>query len=341
MANDPRMLPSQVPPTRRRPIPRNDCTAAAVWLTVPLSLALAFAPEAAGESVVYEGFAYETGDLNGRDGGQGDWSNSWNHSGGFRAGPDWQVTGAGLEYTDAGGRSLVTSGGAIEADPGGIATEFNATRPWDTTGHMDDGNTLWFSYLFQRSEGSHGQHLYILGSGSFRNGAGPFIGSSNSHIQARIQQSTSDMDTGGNLPFTLDDAHLVVGRITFSDDTGEDELRYWLDPELDAVPLDGASNSGATTGDVSATWSNFFVRNSGNGIARLDEIRIGTDFASVAPSDVSLPPTIIPTPGAVAMGLAMLGGIGATRPRRRHATVCGSPLDNIPGKTTAPLTRAG
>ena len=262
---------------------------------------------ARAELLAYEGFEYDAGPLTGQDGGQGAWTDPWVQGGGFGGGSDWQVDAPSLSYTDSAGRTLVTTGGAARADAGDDNIQFLANRPWDTTGHRDDGDVVWFSYLFNHSSGDTADiRIFVLGSGNFAAGAGPFISSSNTDIHVRIQQNTSSIVTGGYNPIAHDQDHFLVGRFTFSDE-GEDELRYWLDPDLDAIPLDTAPNSGAVTGTIPTGWTDFYMRHaSGPGTDMMDEIRIGTDFNSVV--------AIVPEPAA-ALSLVLPGTLVLLRRR--------------------------
>ncbi len=142
----------------------------------------------------------------------------------------------------------------------------------------DDGDVLWFSFLFNRSSDTAPDiHFYFVGNGGLNSGMGVFLNTSN-QIAARI-----NAQTGGHMVFSLGENHFVVGRITFSND--QDEVRFWLDPELDQVPLDTASNSGASSAAVNpASWNNVYLRHVGLAAHKIDEIRLETDFFSVAPS---------------------------------------------------------
>lgn len=281
------------------------------------SLLLVFCMVSVGRAdlIAYEGFDYANGDLRGEegeenDGGEGDWTGPWSAGSGSGDGFSWQVGPPSLGYTDSGGRALVTTGRSVEADGG----EHRETRPWNTAGHKDDGDVVWFSFLFGSNTGpSAGHHIFIVGE-NHDNGMGVFINETT--ISARINNQGVAFG-GGHKFFTAGEDHFVVGRITFSD-AMEDEVRFWLDPELDAIPLDTAVNSGATSVAVDASgWSNLYIRKFGSGVDLLDEFRIGTDFFSVVP---------VPEPSSLAfVGLAALVALmghvsrrkGSRRPNER------------------------
>jgi hypothetical protein len=260
--------------------------------------------------IVYEGFDYADGDLRGEDGGEGEWVTEWHSGQGFGSGDTWQVGQPSLSYTDSGGRILPTAGGAARADDGGAGNmEFREARRWDTTDQIDDGDVVWFSLLFNRtSENTTGNHIWILGDAGLPDGIGVFINPTN--IGARIQVSGT-VHSAGHKSFTVGEDHLVVGRMTFSDSM-DDEVRFWLDPELDAIPLDTAPNSGAVSAALNqAGRTGFYMRQSNSpGVTVIDEIRIGTDFFSVVGV------TVVPEPSSFVLLLGATLGMLQRRPDR-------------------------
>ncbi len=265
--------------TRRRLHgPSLGVTGSALWVMLSAASLGLVAGQAGAELIAYEGFEYDAGDLRNQNGGVGDWTSAWGRGSGFGSGASWQVGPPSLSYTDSGGRTLRTRGGAARADAGDVSKEFRETRSWNAAAYNNDGDELWFSFLFHRSgDNTSGVHFYIAGSGGLHNGLGVFLGTFS--LSARINSSSA-----GYRSFSPDEDHFVVGRITFSD-TEDDEVRYWLNPDLDRVPLDTASNSGVNHAAVSAaSWNRLYMRHPNNpGRDMIDEIRLGTDFFSVAP----------------------------------------------------------
>jgi hypothetical protein len=265
--------------------------------------------------IAYEPFDYADGDLRNEDGGEGEWITEWHSGQGFGSGDTWQVGQPSLSYADSGGRTLPTAGGAARADDGGAGNrEFREARRWDTANQIDDGDVVWFSFLFNRTSGNDsGNHIWILGDAGLPNGFGVFINPTT--ISARIQVN-GVVNSSGAESFTLGDDHLVVGRMTFSDSM-DDEVRFWLDPELDTIPLDTAPNSGAVSAALNqASRTGFYMRQFNSpGVTAIDEIRIGTDFFSVVGA------VAIPEPSSLAyVGLATaLVLIGRAAKRYRSA----------------------
>ncbi|HEX6961302.1 MAG TPA: hypothetical protein VF175_05500 [Lacipirellula sp.] len=292
------------------PHPRAAATLSAKAISVLISLvALCTATRASAALIAYEGFDYADGDLRGESGGEGQWQSAWIQGQGFGSGDTWQVGQPSLGYTDSGGRPLPTSGGAARADVGGAGNmEFREARTWDSFDYNDDGDVVWFSFLFNRSSGNtSGNHLWIIGDAGLSNGIGVFINPTN--IGARIQVDFT-VYSAGHKSFTVGEDHLVVGRITFSD-LMDDEVRFWLDPELDAIPLDIALNSGAVSAALDQTNKNAFYMRQFNspGVTTIDEIRIGTDFFSVVR---------VPEPSSI--GFAAAAGMIATLFRSKRLT---------------------
>jgi hypothetical protein len=253
--------------------------------------------------IAYEPFDYADGNLRGEDGGEGEWVSQWIQGQGFGTGDTWQVAQPSLSYADSGGRTLPTAGGAARADDGGAGNmEFREARTWDSFDYNDDGDVVWFSFLFNRtSESTSGNHIWIIGDAGLPNGIGVFINPTN--VGARIQVDMT-VYSAGHKSFTVGEDHLIVGRITFSD-LMEDEVRFWLDPELNEIPLDAALNSGAVSAALNQTNKNAFYMRQFNspGVTTIDEIRIGTDFFSV----VGVPE---PSSLVLAAAAAMAGRIG-------------------------------
>jgi hypothetical protein len=257
---------------------------------------MAFGPHRSEAALIaYEPFDYADGNLRNESGGEGEWLNPWHAGQGFGSGDTWQVGQPSLSYTDSGGRTLPTAGGAARADDGGAGNmEFREARPWDSFDFNDDGDVVWFSLLFNRTSGhTSGNHIWIIGDAGLPNGIGLFINPTN--VGARIQVN-SMVFSAGHKSFTVGEDHLIVGRITFSD-LMDDEVRFWLDPELNEIPLDAAPNSGAVSAALNQTNKNAFYMRQFNspGVTTIDEIRIGTDFVSVVG---------VPEPSALALAFA-------------------------------------
>ena len=102
-------------------------------------------------------------------------------------------------------------------------------------------------------------------------------------------------------------SYLVLGRITFSDTSGQDRLEVWLNPPLTGTP-------GTPLFNVTGTWvdpgvNNSFYMNKYDPPDRsIAEIRLGTTLADVTP---------VPEPAALGL-LAPAALAGWWFGRRRH-----------------------
>ena len=224
--------------------------------------------------IIQDQFDYATGSLNGRNGGQG-FSAAW------QATSEIVVTSPGLTY---GG--LQTSGNAITGLNSG-----SMLRRFSNTGLTGDGATYWFSVLFAAPEATASTATAI--PSFFSDAAGGNGQSSGFAVSFNPQSRTSaymDARIGGTrLAFTdvpgtnyYTGSYLVLGRITFSDTSGQDRLEVWLNPPLTGTP-------GTPLFNVTGTWvdpgvNNSFYMNKYDAPDRsIDEIRLGTTLAAVTP----------------------------------------------------------
>ncbi len=237
-------------------------------LTAILALSAANVP---GALILYDGFKYVgNGDLAGSYGGSGMWAGTWKPDGTSMTLAD------GLTYP-----GLPTVGGAVE-DSHPTAPLANY-RSWSSDAYTADGSELWFSFLFAtHTPGSSGGaefRLHPVGGTNLNAGSGVYIWGNNT-ISVRMEGTNSTED---RLNYARGATNLVVGRLDFSDTAGEDSIRVWVNPALDAAPITGGVG---VTGDFSAT-SNVYMRGGSTWIGSVDEFRMGTTFNSVVASPVN------------------------------------------------------
>lgn len=253
-----------------------------------------------GAAIAYDGFDYATGSsLGDKNGGSGKWTSAWVQPSGQTA----PSIASGLTYTDlATGKALDTNGGSAQ-DNGSSALV--AVRAWDSTGLTSDGSTIWFSTLFNSSTtASSDVRVYFTGASAsdFTNvGAGLFAASGGPTVAARINASTSS-----TLSYTRGETTLVVGRITFSDTAGQDEVRVWVNPSFTSVPSDASGV--AVLGTINASnYDRLSFRQGSPWQGFVDELRMGETYFDVVPEPASL---------------AIVGvvGIGLLRRHRRVLT---------------------
>ena len=233
------------------------------------------------ETTAYEGFEYTIGDsLTGLDGGTG-WSSAWTTNGG---------TGgnivAGLSFIDETGNQLVRNGGAYSVNAARFF--YQTIRDTNLTFGAAD-TTIWTSFIIQQASISSGTNYavttlgtgYSFGSNAMIAGIG---GTTGRPFIADFYASS-----GGVSDFTITtlpgESVFIVLRFDFAA-VGNDTLSLWVNPIL-----------GTESGEPLLTYSgkNYASIISGLTLAHgdnrsfvYDELRIGTDFASVTPirSDV-------------------------------------------------------
>ena len=272
--------------------------AALVLFAQALGLPPMIRPTAAA-IIIQDQFDYAAGSLNGQNGGQG-FTTAWQASG------DLVVTSPGLTYG-----ALETSGNAITGLNSG-----SMLRLFDNTGLTGDGASYWFSVLFAAPEATAGSATAI--PSFFSNAAGGIGQVSGFAVSFNPSSRTSvymDARIGGSILDSADvpgadfyaGSYLVLGRITFSDTSGQDRLEVWLNPPLTGTP-------GTPLFNVTGTWvdpganNSFFMNKYDPPDRSIDEIRLGTTLADVLP---------VPEPTATWLLVPLaLAGWRYSRPRR-------------------------
>ncbi len=260
--------------------------------------------------LAYDGFDYAAGNVNGENGGTG-WDSAWTSS----ASPVYGnvVTGTTLGYT-GGSISLSGSGTALSITGGGaglLNRDFVGTAT---------GGEIYFSLLFQAVSGSGNEfsHFYLSNDPDQFNsgGVGDFSTSAgNSDFGARVNNGATDTTVASSVSYTTGTTYLLVGRLS-TDGTGGasadiiDQVELWVNP-TSLTPGTANATVNATTGLPLGDLVNFSTRTvnfASPDEILIDELRIGTDFASV----VTVPE---PTTGL----LMILGGTSLFALRRRLA----------------------
>lgn len=262
-------------------------------------------------ATIYEPFSQAAGDLNGKAGGTG-LSGNWATN---NTGLDI-VSPTTLDYGD-----LDNTGGQVNMpNNAGIWASVSTSTALSTADLLDDGATLWFSYVFQKTSngGSNEQSGFAFGTervnpafnGLNLSTAGDAFGvftNSSSVIASSWANSTGR--TGGtgtaNLQ-ALGTATLVIGKIVWNANSSLADTLTVYTRALDDIatePNSGGSTRSAILNQTAFDTISFGQRNSG-GTQFYDEIRFGATFADVSP---------IPEPSA-----ALLGGLGMVVLLRRR-----------------------
>jgi hypothetical protein len=231
---------------------------------------------ARADLTAYEGFDYNVNEsLTGLDGGIG-WSSAWTTNGGLGG-----IVVKGLTYSDVNGNQLVRSGGAYAVNS---AQHFYQTiRDTDLTFGTAE-TSVWLSFIIQQASISTGTNYatgtigtgYSFGSNAMIAGIGgptayPFINSF-------YASSGGIADT--SLTMLSGESAFLVLRFDFST-SGNDTLNLWYNPTLDNLP--GEPLLMLSSKNYASVISGLTLAHGDNRSFIYDEIRIGTDFASVAP----------------------------------------------------------
>ena len=162
---------------------------------------------------------------------------------------------------------------------------------------------------------------YTLGlaTGNTNYAAVIFVRASGGGYELGIANRSNGTPTYHSTVYSLNSTVFLVASYEFVTGTGNDVSSLWINPAPatfgeTAIPTATVTHTGGT--DMTAI-SQFLVRGAaGSPVGLLDELRVGTTWASVTPPE----PTVIPEPSAYAavLGLGALVGL-VLRRRYRSA----------------------
>jgi hypothetical protein len=282
-------------------------------------------PSARAVLLAYEGFDYGVGSsIIGQVGGYG-FANAWqnNNSG---AGSSSVTVSGSLGYVDSTGHILYGSGNSALFS-GSTSANNNAVPNRDLviargTGATDGGST-WISMLVQRQGTAttdptnpyrRGAAVTFYNGGAERFGVGMNSNSPTNAVGLTIQGNVNQIRQTG-VPFNQ--LNLVVVRIDHAAGTN-DNAYIWVNPANLSVTPDVSTAITNSVGQFDFTFNRLQLFVGGtNGATQptallaVDEIRVGTDFADIAPWI----PVTVPEPSVVALG--GLSGLALLIFRRR------------------------
>lgn len=262
--------------------------------TTPAEIQISLDGPAPGNAVLYEPFDYETGALNGKDGGIG-FAGPWGKT--LR---DPQVTGANNDWG-----SLPTLGNRVNSNSWSAMT-----RPIGTTlnnaGLMDDGSTLWFSYVMDiegqnltnldfnfalcsdRFDNNYGDRINLLsgeGIGVGNITAGRIRGAYWQNSDADSIAERTLADTSLQLDDTYNARALIVGRIDWGADENAPEQLTLYAPGTDLTPGTPILDSWETAALDQSLFDTLSVEWKDDAPS-IDEIRFGTSYDDVIGADL-------------------------------------------------------
>lgn len=246
--------------------------------------------QASAALVVYDGFEYDISDSAALS-GKGSAGNGWVGS--------WAINGSGATIVED---NMSYSAGSIHINGGNqavrIANNNDAlfTRQFQTIGNTT-GEDVYFSFLFKEVSGtpssSNGDWLNFwvsedadrANSGGIGKTSGPrYLGAA-----ATNANSNDRYYTQASSEFNQGETYFLVGRIsrdgsTTAGENGFDRVELWINPtSTDLGEADVIADYNISIDDE--TGFSFFglrtVNISGTDDYRFDELRIGTDIASV------------------------------------------------------------
>jgi hypothetical protein len=253
---------------------------------------------AADTLYAYESFDYFIGSsLAGQSGGSG-WAGTWASN----AGTNSAAIVAGLEYTDAAGQVLVTSGGATRTS----SSVFFAQETRNTTKQFGEaGTSVWVSFLIQQVPNPSAGTSYgvlALGQGLTFGSNAMYGGVVATNSRVGTFYSATEFQNSA-VTVAADSVSFITLRYDFAS-SGNDTINLWINPLLSA-PLDAPDVSGSFR-NYSSAFTGVTLAYGDNKSFVYDEVRVGSTYSAV---------TAVPEPQTLILLLAGLAVI-ATRGQR-------------------------
>jgi uncharacterized repeat protein (TIGR02543 family) len=156
------------------------------------------------------------------------------------------------------------------------------------------GTTLWFSYMIRPGDAGQRQRVGLLkGTGETYSDADNAVNVFQNAGTWKMIMLTSTQDTG--VAVTSTQTYFMVMRLQMGGATNTSSVHLWVNP-TNSILGGAAPDLGTATASATATNANFkfgrlhWYPGSAANHGRLDEVRIGTTFASVTPVPLSSGP---------------------------------------------------
>jgi len=255
--------------------------------------------------IAYEGAAYgASGVLDGLAGGF-NWQTAWNGNN--------DVAESGLLYTNGMFMLLTTGNRLLTESWAGESRRTLATNGFPNmlvnNAFAPDGTSIWYSFLIRQENQAWDTSYGGVYLANTANSDTLYIGKGWEVPLWRVEAGSNVTIPGHQT--TNGQTYLMVTRIDFK--AGNEDVRVWVNPPLQAAaPSDAAAT---LFSGKNFTFNQMFIA-CGTAVFSIDELRVGTTWASVAPY------AEIPEPGMV----VVLGGAGLLlyRRRARQAGLSGS-----------------
>jgi hypothetical protein len=224
-----------------------------------------------------DAFAYAVGPLPGNNGGSG-WGGSW-------SGADIDVVGSSLSHPSGG---LITTGGAAQLNPTSPFASAQAVRNLSSS-LGDSDETIWVSFLIKPLDlGAVSYFGITIGS------AGDPVLPDPTRLFVGYYGTNYNMNSWGHLTDNVDVPGVVSGQTTFlvlALDifvSGNETATLYVNPTPGLAAPDVAGSTPKSDLDL-GTFNTLTVsggRGLGTNHSQLDEIRVGSTYAEVAPVPV-------------------------------------------------------
>ncbi|AHF94227.1 hypothetical protein OPIT5_08735 [Opitutaceae bacterium TAV5] len=233
--------------------------------------------------LVEETFTYPAGSLYGKSGGSGFSQNWWGGSNGTGA---WTVENNAAKISGNNDTWAIRNVSPVSETGFYFSCELGVDTLTGVTGSFRD------------------VVIISVGGGTFSTGVA--FNTWGYGIQASIAGQNYNLTASQAIQST-GMTYTIVGHYTFSESTGQATLALWLNPEDGTSGFIHEVSWTATAATVSRITLQRYDNGSRSGIASttFDNIRIGTEWADVAPTQVPEPGTWAAIAGGLLLGLAV------------------------------------
>lgn len=177
----------------------------------------------------------------------------------------------------------------------GLASPTGNRVSWDT-GNIQEAlkavtsqssGTVYYSFAFQLTAlPTTATYSFALGTGNTNYAAPVWLQASGSNFNIGLSNRSNSTPNYAIGTYSLSTTYFLVGSYTFNSGTGDDASSLWIDPISSSFGADTAPTPSltATGGTDMTAISQFLIRGAaGSPSGIMDELRIGTTWASVTP----------------------------------------------------------
>ncbi|MGH8047275.1 MAG: PEP-CTERM sorting domain-containing protein [Chthoniobacterales bacterium] len=200
------------------------------------------------------------------------------------------------------------------AAPTGNKVSYSAGNIQEALGALNTFNsgTVFFSIAFQlTSQPTVSAYAFALATGNTNYGATVWIQAAGAGFNFGVANRSNSTPTYDTVELSLNTTYFIVASYTFNAGTNDDSSSLWINPASSNFEAASAPTPTLTVtgGNDLVQINQFLIRGvTGSGAGEVDELRVGTTWASVTP---------VPEPGTVALvGLGLGTVLFGVRRRR-------------------------